>query len=216
MPYTRAKTALILLFGAALTCIGSLAQQQRTDDFLSQQRISSIAVLPPLGESVPSSARQLAGDLFVTKLKSRSAGVRLMAADETLSRLQQKEATNDFAVLVTTFSQTGIVNADLLKKIGQATGTDALLLIYVLNYDEEKGSWWYGKGGKNVCRIQYTLFRSSDAEKIWETLEFRQHDSKLSTSPYPMERVIGDVSDKAIASLLIGKQHTDVRQKNTK
>jgi len=28
--------------------------------------------------------------------------------------------------------------------------------------------------------------------------------------------VIGDVSDKAIASLLIGKQHTDVRQKNTK
>ena len=207
----RINIALRLLSFAALTCICSVAQQQRTEDFLSQKGISSIAVLPPLGESVPNSARQLSADLFVTKLRSRS-GVHLMAADESLSRLQQKEVTNDFAVLVTTLSQTGIVNGDLLKKIGQSMGTDALLLIHLVNYDEEKGSWWYGKGGKNICRIEYTLYRSSDAGKIWETLEFRQHDSKVSTNPYPMERVIGDVSDRAVASLLMGRQNTDVRQ----
>jgi hypothetical protein len=211
----RITAALILLSSVALPFMHSVTQQQ-TDDFLSQKGISSIAVLPPLGESVPSSARQLAADLFVTKLKARAAGVRLLGADETLSRLQQKEETKDFGILVTTLTQTGIADAVSLKRIGEVAGTDAILLIHVLNYDEEKGSWWYGKGGKNVCRIQYTLFRSSNAERLWETLEFRQHDSKLSTNPYPMERVIGDVSDKAIASLLSGKQNIDVRKKDPK
>ena len=59
----------------------------------------------------------------------------------------------------------------------------------ILNYQAEKGSWWYGKGGKNVSRIQYTLFRS-DGNKIWETLEFRQHDSKVSTNPYLMDMLL--------------------------
>jgi hypothetical protein len=120
---------------------------------------------------------------------------------------------SDYSLFVSTLSQTGIVNTDALKKVAQATGADAVLLIDVLNYQEEKGSWWYGKGGKNVSRIQYTLFHSSDGNKIWETLEFRQHDSKVSTNPYPMEHVLGDVTDKAITALLAGTQHTDVRKK---
>ena len=74
---------------------------------------------------------------------------------------------------------------DPLKKMGQTTGTDAILLIHVLNYDEEKGSWFYGKGGKNVCRIQYSLFRSSSGEKIWETLEFRQHEQQALDKSLP-------------------------------
>jgi hypothetical protein len=80
------------------------------------------------------------------------------------------------------------MNHEALKKASQALGTDAVLLINVLNYQEEKGSWLYGKGGKNISRIQYTLFRSSDGSKVWETLEFRQYDSKVSTNPYPMEQ----------------------------
>jgi hypothetical protein len=212
----RRVTAAILLSGLLVTCHYSFAQQPPIEDFLAHQGISSIAVLPPVGESVPIAARQLSADLFATKLKLHDSSVRLLAANETLSRLQQKGGNNDFAVFVTVFFQTSIANADSLKKIGQATGTDALLLIHVLNYDEEKGSWWYGKGGKNVCRVQYSLFRSSNGENIWETLEYRQHDSKVSTNPYPMERVIGDVSDKAVASLVVGRQNVDVRQKNSK
>jgi len=56
------------------------------------------------------------------------------------------------------------------------------------------------------------LFRSSDGQKVWETLEFRQHDSKVSTNPYPMERVISDVTEKAISSLLNGTQHVDAKK----
>jgi hypothetical protein len=106
-----------------------------------------------------------------------------------------------------------MVNTEAMKKIGQLADAVGLMVIHVLNYDEEKGSWWYGKGGKNVCRIQYSLFRVSDGQKVWETLEFRQHDSKVSTNPYPMERVIGDVTDKAVTALLTDAQHVDVRKK---
>jgi hypothetical protein len=38
----------------------------------------------------------------------------------------------------------------------------------------------------------------------------------VSTNPYPMEHVIGDVTDKAVSALLVGRQDIDVRQKTVK
>ncbi len=198
-----------LLFIAA-NASSALAPHQA--DFLSRISINSIAILPPLGANAPSAARTMSADIFASKFKVQSAAIKLISADQTASLLQSKSATSDYSQFVTTFTQTGIANTDALKKIAQILGSDAVLLIDVLNYQEEKGSWWYGKGGKNISRIQYTLFRSSDGQKLWETLEFRQHDSKVSTNPYPMERVIGDVTEKAIASLLNGTQHVDVKK----
>jgi len=203
-------TALILV---TLVRPGSALGQHA--DFLSRLNINSIGILPPVGANAPSAARTMSGDLFVSTFKMRNAAVKIVAADETASLLQAKSAMSDYSTFVTVLSQSGIVNTDALKKVAQVVGTDAVLLIDVLNYQEEKGSWWYGKGGKNVSRIQYTLFRSSDGNKVWETLEFRQHDSKVSTNPYPMERVLGDVTDKAVTSLLAGTQHADVRKKTT-
>jgi hypothetical protein len=187
--------------------------RQPAEDFLNREGLSSLAILPPVGESVPGAARQLSADLFGAKLRLHIAAVRVVPPDAVVAELSHYGMTNDFGTFVNLYSQTGTINTDTLKKFGQTLGTDALLLINILNYDEQKGSWWYGKGGKNICRIQYTLFRSATGEKVWETLEFRQHDSKLSTNPYPMERVIGDVSEMAVSSLMAGKQNVDARKK---
>lgn len=205
-------TRILLPKVLLLSFLSGVAFGQQAD-FLSRQNISSIAILPPSGANVPTAARTMSADLFASKFKLRNAAVKVVTADETASLLQSKSTMSEYSIFVTTLSQTGIVNINALKKVAQALGTDAVLLIDVLNYQEEKGSWWYGKGGKNVSRIQYTLFRSSDGNKVWETLEFRQHDSKVSTNPYPMEHVIGDVTDKAVTSLLAGTQHTDLRKK---
>ena len=118
----RKIAVAILTTWFALVCRCSFAQQSPTEDFLARQGISSIAVLPPVGESVPSAARQLSADMFVTKLKLHTSSVRVLAADETLSRLQQKDGTNEFAVFIAAFSQTGIASADPLKKWGKQPG----------------------------------------------------------------------------------------------
>lgn len=206
----------ILLFTAVVlsALVYSSVAFAQQDDFPSRLNVNSIAILPPLGANAPAAARTMSADLFASKFKLRNGAIKLVTADETASLLQSKSTMSDYSLFVTTLSQTGIVNTDALKKVMQAMGTDAVLLINVLNYQEEKGSWWYGKGGRNVSRIQYSLFRASDGNKVWETLEFRQHDSKLSTNPYPMERVLGDVTDKAITSLFSGTQHVDVRKKS--
>jgi hypothetical protein len=201
-----ALAALTLLFGAG-------ASAQNSGDFLAQQKIASLAILPPLGQSVPSATREVAADLFNTKLKLRSSALKTTTPDSALERIHREGLMNDYGNFITLLAQTGTTNRDALTKIGLAVGVDGLLLINVLEYDEEKGSWWYGKGGKNLARIQYSLFRVSDGQQIWQSLEFRQHDSKLSTNPYPMERVISDVSEKAVDSLLSGKQNADLRRK---
>ncbi len=212
------KIITTLLFALGVFPVPNLCgqAQQPAEDFLTRQHVSSLAVFPPLGESVPSAARQMSADMFGSKLKLRSAAMRVVPAEAVATQLDQHGMTGDFGAFVNLYSQTGTVNSEALKRFGQTLGTDAVLFIYVLNYDEQKGSRWYGKGGRNLCRIQYTLFRSSSGEKIWESLEFRQHDSKLSTNPYPVERVIGDVSESAVTSLLSGRQNADVRQKPTK
>jgi len=209
------RSLTVTLLAVILTVCGSSLNAQE-DDFLDRQTIASITVLPPMGESVPSSARQLSADLFMSKLKLRRASCRLVGPEEALTRIERASLMGDYTGFVNLISQTGVVNRDVLKLIGSAVETDAVLLINLLDYQEEKGSWWYGKGGKNLGRIQYTLFATSKGEKVWESLEFRQHDSKLSTSPYPMERVIGDISDKAVTSILTGRQNTDVRRKKPK
>lgn len=182
------------------------------EDFLDRQKVTSIGVLPPIGDSVPDSARKMAADLFIMKMTLRNAAVRVVRPDTLIERLNKAGLLSEFATFVNLVSQTGVVSSESIRAIGNAAETDTLLLVNVLDYEEEKGSWWYGKGGKNICRIQYSLFRVSNGEKIWESLEFRQHDSKLSTRPYPMERVIGDVSEKAVTSLLTGRQSVDVRR----
>jgi hypothetical protein len=154
--------------------------------------------------------------MLATKLGLAVAGLRIARPDVFLKELQAKGGLTDYTNLVTLFSQSGLADPESVKRLAKISEADALLLVNVLDYDEQKGSWWYGKGGKNVCRIQYTLFRAATGEKLWQTLEFRQHDSKVSTNPYPMEHVIGDVTDKAVSALLVGRQDIDVRQKTVK
>lgn len=114
-------------------------------DFLSRLNVNSIAILPPLGADSPAAARTMSADLFASKFKLHNAVIKFVSADDTASLLQSKSTMSDYSLFVTTLSQTGIVNTDALKKVMQAIGTDAVLLINVLNYQEEKGSWWYGK-----------------------------------------------------------------------
>ncbi len=211
------QLALILAFllGALLVEKAAGIVPSQAEDFLDHQNVSSIAVLPPVGASIPDSVRKAAGDLFILKLTLRRSSVRVVRPETLVEQLNKAGKLSEFASFVNLLSQTGVVNRGSLTAIGNTAETDALLLINVLNYEEEKGSWWYGKGGKNFCRIQYSLFRVSDGERIWQSLEFRQHDSKLSTRPYPMERVVGDVSKKAVTSLLTGRENVDVRRKKS-
>jgi len=194
-----------------VVCV-ELYGQQEEGGFLDRQGIFSLAILPPIGQSIPNATREVAVDLFSMKLKLKTS-MRIVRPDNLVARLEQSGLMGEFSGFITLLSQTGMINKEALKRMGETVDADALLLIHVLDYEEEKGSWWYGRGGKNLCRIQYSLFRASDGEKVWESLEFRQHDSKLSTNPYPMERVIGDVSEKAVTSLLTGRQNADVRRK---
>lgn len=199
-------TLILVAFGTA----------QKSLDFPSREKINSIAILPPIGPSAPDSARQASVDVLATKLGLAAAGLRVVHPDVFLKELQRMGGLTDYTNLVTLFSQSGLADPESIKRLAKITEADALLLVNVLDYDEQKGSWWYGKGGKNVCRIQYTLFRATTGDRLWQTLEFRQHDSKVSTNPYPMEHVIGDVTDKAISALLTGRQDVDVRQKDVK
>lgn len=208
------KRASVLVYVTVMFVAFGTAQPSL--DFLSREKISSIAILPPIGQSAPDSARQAAVDMLATKLGFTAAGVRIARPDVFLKELQAKGGLTDYTNLVTLFSQSGLADPESVKRLAKMSQADALLLVNVLDYDEEKGSWWYGKGGKNVCRIQYTLFGAATGEKLWQTLEFRQHDSKVSTNPYPMEHVIGDVTDKAVSALLLGRQDIDLRQKTLK
>jgi hypothetical protein len=197
---------LLACVGLAGICVSARAQQ--APDFLSQQKINSIAVLPPMGDSASPSIRQLSSDLFIAKMKERRPGLHFLASDDTLTRLQQKKADNDFNAVVAAV-QTGAPNQAALKRIGLATGMDAFLLIHVLSFDEQKGKWYEGKESKNLCKIQYTLYRSSTGASLWDSTETVKYDKRFSNTPEPTDQVITNVSDKAVTAMLAAQQDTD-------
>jgi hypothetical protein len=212
------KTALLsLIFCAGLAGLCASARQPQSDDFFSEQKINSIAVLPPMGDSVSAQIRGLSGDLFITKMKEKRPGLHFLASDDTLATLQKKKETDDFNAVIATV-QTGTANPTAIKRIGVASGMDSVLLIHVLSFDEQKGRWYEGKESKNLCKIQYMLYKSSTGEKLWDSTETVKYDKRFSNTPEPTDQVITNISDKAAAALMAAREDSDdaAPQKKTK
>ena len=114
------QLALILAFllGALLVEKAAGIVPSQAEDFLDRQNVYSIAVLPPVGDSVPDSVRKAAGDLFILKLTLRRSSVRVVRPEALVEQLNKAGKLSEFASFVNLLSQTGVVNRESLTAIG--------------------------------------------------------------------------------------------------
>ena len=195
------KTLLLVL---------ALAVSVSGQDFLAEKKVTSIAILPVVGESVPSEVRETAGKQLWSALNKQTPNIKVTPSDDAATVLDKALRLEDFTSFLNLFTKTGTVNKTSLARCGESLKSH-LLLIEVQEYTERGGSWLRGRSGQNTARIQYTLF-TQDGEQIWQTLE-SLHRSQLTTTVAPMPEIIGRVSERAVENLIKGKENRDVKQK---
>jgi hypothetical protein len=195
------KTLLLIL---------ALAMSASAQDFLKTKGVSSVAILPVVGESVPQAVRDAAGKKAAAVLLKHVPDLRVTDAADSAAVLEHEARLEDLASFLNLFVKTGTVNTAALSRCGMALEKH-LLLVEVQEYTERGGSWLRSRSGQNTARIQYTLF-TKDGEQVWQTLE-SLHRSQLTTTVAPMEEIIERVSERAISALVKGEEHKDVKQK---
>ena len=188
----------------------ALAISAFAQDFLTDRKIAKIAILPVVGESVPSNVRDTAADQLMAAINKQNLKVEISTPADSVGILDKASRLEDFTSFLNLFTKTGTINKAALERCGESL-KGHLLLIEVQEYTERGGSWLRGRSGQNTARIQYTLF-TQDGEQIWQTLE-SLHRSQLTTTVAPMPEIIGRVSERAVENLIKGKENRDVKQK---
>jgi hypothetical protein len=202
-------------FFAALLLIASLISvslaQSKADNFLTQHHIESIAILPPVGESVPASVRASAGTSLISEYKKTIPSLKVFTPDDSTAILEKADRLDDFTSFLNLFTKTGTINRQPLARIGEALGADAILLIDVQYYEAQNGSWMRGRNGHNSARIQYTLF-TADGEKVWQHLVVYTHTPTFTAKADKAETVVERLSRRAVSALLRGIQNDDPKK----
>ena len=206
------KFIQLILISLLLIALPTIVQaQKQTDNFLEQHKIKSIAILPPVGESVPSSVRVSAGALFVSEAQRQLKELKITLPEETTTALEKTNRLDDFTSFLNLFIKTGTVNKSPLARIGESLATDAILLIDVQDFEAQNGSWMRARNGHNSARVQYTLF-SPAGEQLWQHLVVYTHTPQFTAKADKAEKVMQDVSRRAVSALMRGIQNSDPKK----
>lgn len=202
--------ALLLLFSALSI---SAQNQSPARDFLASHNVTSIAILPPVGESIPAEVRNLAASTFIEELKGIRPQVNVITSSETTTHLEKASRLDDYTNFLTLFLKTGTINHPLLSRIGEASGASSILLIDIQQYEAQNGSWLRMRNGHNAVRAQYTLF-SANGEQLWQHLVLYVHTPQGTAKADKADKVMERVSKRAAKALLSGEQNSDSRKDN--
>lgn len=201
---------LSALFFILMTAL-SINAQKKTENFLTQRGITSIAVLPPTGESVPSNVREIAAATFVSGIEKQMPEIKILDALATFSLLEKASQLDNYVSFLNLFVKTGTINRAALTRMGEAINSSGILLIDVQRLEAQNGSWLRGRNGHNDARVQYTLF-SPSGEKIWQHLVVYVHTPTGTAKADKAEKVMQSVNKRALSALIKGTQNTDPRK----
>ena len=180
-------------------------------DFLVEKNVKAITLLPPVGESVPSSVRNSSGVAFSESLKKTYPSIVLSEPTVAMERLENANAVADFSKFLNLFVKTGMIDKAALRTIASACNAETFMLIDVQDFEAQNGSWVRGRSVHNSARVQYTLF-SKDGIQIWQHLVVYVHTPQWTAKADKHEKVMADVSNRAVSALRRGVQNGDPKK----
>lgn len=145
-----------LVLAAGLLSVGACTapittQVSVTDPAPATLRVESIAILPLTVDPGLEQYGRDAGEAMYAALRDEYPRLQIVPPSQSLQRLTNARATNTYANLVSQYEETGQLNPELVRELGDAVGARYLLNLR-LTYAEEAG---YGPGDF-VGEVEYT------------------------------------------------------------
>ena len=183
--------AAALLAGACTAPINT--QLNVTDPAPESLRVDALAVLPFTVDPGLEAYGREAGEELYAALREAHPDVALIAPSQSLERLTNARATTAYANLIEEYEETGQLNPELVRELGDAVGARYMLNMR-LTYAEEAG---YGPGDF-VGEIEYHGQGLRLIAQLWDgergVLEWRTvGDVTAVSSDLMREREVSDL-----------------------
>lgn len=169
-------------------CTAPINTQVRVTDPAPQTlRVESLAILPLTVDPGLEAYGRDAGEAMYQALVDAYPGLPIVPPSQSLQRLTNARATTTYATLVSEYEETGQLNPELVRELGDAVGARYLLNLR-LTYAEEAG---YGPGDF-VGEVEYTGQGLRLIAQLWDgergVLEWRTVGDVTAVSSDLMRR----------------------------
>lgn len=194
-----ALTVAVLSLGA---CTAPIATQVTvTDPAPAELRVESLAILPLTVDPGLEQYGRNAGEAMYSALRAAYPGLQIVPASQSLQRMTNARATTIYANLVSQYEETGQLNPELVRELGDAVGARYLLNLR-LTYAEEAG---YGPGDF-IGEVEYTGQGLRLIAQLWDgergVLEWRTvGDVTAVSSDLMRARSVDDLLDEVLPQI---------------
>lgn len=173
-----------------------------TDPSLGTRIISSIALFPVRNAAIAESESVRMNREIVRALQSKNPGLKIIEPMMVVEMLNKMHLVDDYDRYLLELTQTGIPNKDILRRIGEALGVDAIMQGRLVGFQQRDGSGWSGVPAITTFSLRYSIVSAREALLLWETSEeVRKQRSSNFTSAPPLRDVLPEAVGKVMTTI---------------
>jgi len=203
---------IFLVCGLISGCF--VPQKQFTDQHqtlsLKQNELSAngIAFITPSTATGQEEEKQGLALMVADILKKKRTDIRCVTLAETLSAVNKAGLSEDYKAMYTDYRDTGLFKKDILKKVGELTGTRYVAQLKLANFNQgnrDRFSFFSLRvieTRKADIRLILQIWDTTDGTIAWEGAEELSYatDSPFSGN-VPLRIMVEEVSENLIANM---------------
>ena len=163
---------------AATACASSHATiNSYVDPSFGRGSLHSVAIFPIRNARLaPAEAQQINRGISMA-VHARNADLRLMSAPEAIAILNDSGLASPWAVFLDNYVASGVPDATILRRIGQALSVDAILQGEIVNVFQQDGRYGGNRGTTRVT-VRMTILDVRKGTLLWQA----SSDGQLGTA----------------------------------
>ena len=203
---------IFLVCGLISGCF--VPQKQFTDQHqtlsLKQNELSAngIAFITPSTATGQEEEKQGLALMVADILKKKRTDIRCVTLAETLSAVNKADLSEDYKGMYTDYRDTGLFKKDILKKVGELTGTRYVAQLKLANFNQGNRDRLSVLGLRLIetrkadIRLILQIWDTTDGTIVWEGAE---ELSYATDTPFagnvPLRIMVEEVSENLIANM---------------
>lgn len=203
---------IFLVCGLISGCF--VPQKQFTDQHqtlsLKQNELSAngIAFITPSTATGQEEEKQGLALMVADILKKKRTDIRCVTLAETLSAVNKAGLSEDYKAMYTDYRDTGLFKKDILKKVGELTGTRYVAQLKLANFNQGNRDRFSFLGLRVIetrkadIRLILQIWDTTDGTIAWEGAEELSYatDTPFSGN-VPLRIMVEEVSENLIANM---------------
>lgn len=202
-PYMLKRAAILVLFIMLAGCASrpllqanfDVRESYRSSAFKNAGTEAVIGLLSASDESGPE-YKKLLGEFVEEALRNERPDVRLVPYWQSISHINSKGFTKDYAEMLKSYGSTGILDRDTLKKLGVALGVNYILQPRLISFNQSQSTRFSALGltlfktHESSIKIYIELWNVETGEIAWIGVgDANMASEHFRAKPIPFESV---------------------------